>query len=245
LFSDFKIIAGVLHPEKIVEDQRKYMIDALFGVKHETRCLVEIMDIQDELTMVKSVLTQQKDVLDHLARLYSKTSSDDDEPRLKKDEWTFLKRLLPLLDRHAGVAHVQPQLQPMEAGRANVDKRRVEHPNANEEIAQLQPREGGIEGGKDKEGDGIEIEEGRREQRGAKEDEQDQKTPPKELNQPKEAHKLEAESQSVVSNTETCVLKSRSLLQETIDLVGNNIKSVDHMLQHAREVQEEVYMRKH
>lgn len=189
------------------------MIDALFGVKHETRCLVEIMDIQDELTMVKAVLTQQKDVLNHLAKWYPKTANEENEGRSKKD----------------GSA--------TEPVTANVDQQAVQNPNANEGATQPQP-EGDAEGREIKEGYGNEIEEEVRELSAVKEDEP--AAIPGIPAQPSTTETLVSESQSQLSTNETSILKSRSLLGEAIDLVDGNIKSVDHMLQHARKVQKEV-----
>src|SRR5690606_4827770 len=71
----------------------------------ETELLVEIMDIQDELTIVKTILTQQHDVLEKLLRLYPKKIDEDaDEeaattqpPGLGKGELMVLQSLVQLL----------------------------------------------------------------------------------------------------------------------------------------------------
>jgi len=216
------------------------MIDALFGVKDETRYLVEIMDVQDELIMVKSVLTAQKDVLDHLAKLYPKAQSDDDEQQPKNDQWAALKRLLPLLSGHVNGVQAQSQTQLTEPGMANFDAPAVENLNAKEGGAQLQAKIGGADGAEIKDGDLIDIEEEAREHGGARGNGEAKGNIPGGLNQSSLTETLVNESQSQLSATETPVLKTRSLLEEAIDLVDANIKSVDHMLQHASKVQEEV-----
>lgn len=192
------------------------MTNALFGVKHETRCLVEIMDIQDELTMVKSVLAQQKEVLEHLAKSYPKAAGDDDE----KNEWAILKRLFPSLSSHAGGGggHVLPHPQPTEPGAVRLSRQVVENLDANEADAQLQ------------------IEQEARENTRAPVDNNK-----KRLNLLSETETLVPDSQSQLSATEMPVLTTRHCLEGAIDLVDGNITSVDHMLQHASKVQDEVY----
>lgn len=83
LFRVFKRIAGILNPEKIDADQRTEKMNELFSLQEETALLVEIMDIQDELNIILSVLTQQKDALDMLLRLYPKRKNDEDDPLSK------------------------------------------------------------------------------------------------------------------------------------------------------------------
>jgi len=78
LFNKFRGITKRLQNEKLDQAQRKKEIEFLFSLDEETELLVEIMDIQDELTITKTVLGQQQDVLDALLRLYPKKRVEDD-----------------------------------------------------------------------------------------------------------------------------------------------------------------------
>lgn len=78
LFNKFRGITKRLQNEKLDQAQRKKEIEFLFSLDEETELLVEIMDIQDELTIVKTVLGQQQDVLEALLRLYPKKRVEDD-----------------------------------------------------------------------------------------------------------------------------------------------------------------------
>lgn len=78
LFNKFRGITKRLQNEKLDQAQRKKEIEFLFSLDEETELLVEIMDIQDELTIVKTVLGQQQDVLESLLRLYPKKRVEDD-----------------------------------------------------------------------------------------------------------------------------------------------------------------------
>ncbi|KAK0722435.1 hypothetical protein B0T26DRAFT_643157 [Lasiosphaeria miniovina] len=79
LFLEFKQAARKLNLGNLEAKKRTAEIEILFGLDQETELLVEIMDIQDELTIVKTILAQQKDVLEKLLRLYPKKNKDDDE----------------------------------------------------------------------------------------------------------------------------------------------------------------------
>ena len=215
------------------------MIDALFGVKHETKYLVEIMDIQDELTVIKSVLTAQKDVLDRLAKLYPKTQSEDDERQPKNDLYEALKGVLLLLNGQGNGVQAQYQPQLTKPGVVNVDAPAVQNQDP-KGAAQLRPKFRDADGTEIKDGDLIDAEEEAREHSGARGNSEAKGNIPGGLNPSSLTETLVNDSQSQLSATEIPVLKTRSLLDETIDLVDANIKSVDHMLQHASKVQEEV-----
>ncbi|KAL2266669.1 hypothetical protein VTJ83DRAFT_6021 [Remersonia thermophila] len=106
LFDNFRRTTKLLQRDTLDPQERKSQIDTLFSLDEETELLVEIMDIQDELTIVKNVLTQQRDVLTQLLRLYPKgfdegAEEDGAEARpgasLGKGELLVLQSLVQLL----------------------------------------------------------------------------------------------------------------------------------------------------
>ncbi|KAL2268270.1 hypothetical protein VTJ83DRAFT_3116 [Remersonia thermophila] len=109
LFNDFQQATSVLQDNSKRNPQaRKSQIDTLFSVNKETELLLEIVDIQDELTIVKNILTQQHDVLQQLRRLYPKSPSENADDNvasaaanaglgLGKDELLVLRDLVQLL----------------------------------------------------------------------------------------------------------------------------------------------------
>ncbi len=109
LFKAFRHTTKDLNDSNLDPKERKKAIDALFSLGQETELLVEILDIQDELTIVKNVLTQQQDVLSKLLNLYPKKAEEDaDEEEgthlptgLGKSELLILKSLAQLLGDQA------------------------------------------------------------------------------------------------------------------------------------------------
>ncbi|KAK4443566.1 hypothetical protein QBC34DRAFT_416950 [Podospora aff. communis PSN243] len=105
LFDNFRRTTKRLHVGKLDPVERKKEIEFLFSLDDETELLVEIMDIQDELTIVKTILTQQQVVLERLLRLYPKKADDDDADGanstspsgLGKNELMVLQGLVQLL----------------------------------------------------------------------------------------------------------------------------------------------------
>jgi hypothetical protein len=89
-FKRFKNIAKSLDNVHLDTDTRAKRIEKLFRLSKETKLLVEIMDIQDELNMVKSVLMQQKDVLKKLLRLYPSQEDKEDESQSRDKEKELL-----------------------------------------------------------------------------------------------------------------------------------------------------------
>jgi hypothetical protein len=99
LFDGFRQTTQRLHYGTLDPVERKKEIEILFSLDDETTLLVEIMDIQDELTIVKTILGQQQDVLEKLLRLYPKKADEDadEESKLGKGELMVLQSLVQLL----------------------------------------------------------------------------------------------------------------------------------------------------
>jgi hypothetical protein len=104
LFYLFRHATKRLHARKLGSAQRKEEMEFLFNLEEETGLLIEIVDIQDELTIVKTVLKQQLDVVEELSRLYpNKVDEEADEAStarthsLEKDELLILQNLVQLL----------------------------------------------------------------------------------------------------------------------------------------------------
>lgn len=70
-FKQFEEITRTLNGKTLGEEQKSGEIEKLFKLHVETRLLIEIKDIQDELNIVSSVLGQQKEVLEKLHKLCS------------------------------------------------------------------------------------------------------------------------------------------------------------------------------
>ena len=105
LFQKFRRTTTELHHGTLDPAQRKKKIEFLFSLRDETDLMVEIMDIQDELTIVKTVLSQQLDVLEKFLRLYPKKAEEDADDGTKthgsggmgKGELMVLQNLVQLL----------------------------------------------------------------------------------------------------------------------------------------------------
>ena len=76
LLKNFRKITRILNKVDIDPADRSKKIEELFRLTEETKLLTEIMDIQDELNIVRSILTQQKDVLDKLVRIIHRPEDD-------------------------------------------------------------------------------------------------------------------------------------------------------------------------
>jgi len=121
LFDNFRRTTKRLHVGKLDPVERKKEIEFLFSLDEETELLVEIMDIQDELTIVKTILGQQQVVLERLLRLYPKKADEDDvdgennpsQQGLGKNELLVLQGLVKLLQDQtapAGLEGLKPAL---------------------------------------------------------------------------------------------------------------------------------------
>ncbi|KAK3897541.1 hypothetical protein C8A05DRAFT_19717 [Staphylotrichum tortipilum] len=106
LFNAFRQTTEKLHVGTLGPEERKREIEVLFSLEKETELLVEIMDIQDELTIVKTILGQQHDVLEKLLRLYPKRVEEDADEASKSNlsgggmansELVLLQNLVQLL----------------------------------------------------------------------------------------------------------------------------------------------------
>ncbi|KAL2259464.1 hypothetical protein VTK26DRAFT_6854 [Humicola hyalothermophila] len=106
LFDNFRHTTKRLHVGTLDPVERKKEIEFIFSLDEETELLVVIMDIQDELTIVKTILGQQHDVLEKLLRLYPKKAgevADEDgegtgtKAGLGKGELMVLQSLVQLL----------------------------------------------------------------------------------------------------------------------------------------------------
>ncbi|KAK4129666.1 hypothetical protein N657DRAFT_562601 [Parathielavia appendiculata] len=112
LFNNFRNTTQKLHIGALEPVERKREIEFLFSLDQETELLVEIMDIQDELTIVKTILAQQHDVLEKLLRLYPKKVDEDADEEIRapalsgglgKGELMVLQNLVQLLKDQTAV----------------------------------------------------------------------------------------------------------------------------------------------
>ncbi|KAK0638447.1 hypothetical protein B0T16DRAFT_337864 [Cercophora newfieldiana] len=119
LFDNFRRTTKRLHVGKLDPVERKQEIEFLFSLDKETELLVEIMDIQDELTIVKTILGQQQIVLERLLRLYPKKADDEDAAGessppapsgLGKNELMVLQSLVQLLRDQSSPSALKPTL---------------------------------------------------------------------------------------------------------------------------------------
>ncbi|KAK1759815.1 hypothetical protein QBC47DRAFT_291905 [Echria macrotheca] len=79
LFQKFRKVIEALENDKISPKDKKDQMKALFRLDEETGLLVEITDILDELTIIKTVLTQQQAVIQDLVQLYLKARDEDED----------------------------------------------------------------------------------------------------------------------------------------------------------------------
>ncbi|KAL2869912.1 uncharacterized protein BJX67DRAFT_378956 [Aspergillus lucknowensis] len=68
LFKNFQNIASKINQEGLPDSKRRKLIKNLLEFHEESSLLMQIRDIQDELNIVKSIVEQQKLVLDQLSR---------------------------------------------------------------------------------------------------------------------------------------------------------------------------------
>ncbi|KAK4655420.1 hypothetical protein QC762_302370 [Podospora pseudocomata] len=78
LFDEFRRITTRLEKGNLSPKKKKKEIESLLRLDEETKLLIEIMDIQDELTIIKTILSQQETVLQSLLLLYPKKGRDDE-----------------------------------------------------------------------------------------------------------------------------------------------------------------------
>lgn len=173
--------------------------------------MVEIMDIQDELNIVLTLLTQQKDVLDHLARLFPSFSLDQEETRLTNDDEATFKQF-PRVKPSAIVRNVRFQSENQSRGQEGDRTRNEEH--VDEQV--------------DGRSETHETVRSTRCQNCTASLTEIQVT----------------ESNISTGASETSTLKNRAFLQESLDIVTGNIKSVNHISEHAGKVHGEVQIQK-
>ncbi len=217
LFNDFRRTTKKLHVGTLDPEARKKEIEFLFSLDDETEYMVEIMDIQDELTIVKTILSQQQDVLKNLMRLYPKKAEEAAEEEgngtvppggLGKGELAMLQNLLQLLkDPSAQPAEEQGRLPAKRVSRTAFQG--GDAPTGNASITpndERQPTEGQLP--KKPRSKGTE----------------------KEAEQPKPTKK------PIQKN----ILTNRYLMYETINIVENNLRIVTDMLAYAEKVESSV-----
>ncbi|KAL4747567.1 hypothetical protein BDW72DRAFT_11709 [Aspergillus terricola var. indicus] len=68
LFTNFKNSASKINQEAMPDSERRNLIKNLLEFHEESSLLMQIRDIQDELNIVKSIVEQQKLVLEQLSR---------------------------------------------------------------------------------------------------------------------------------------------------------------------------------
>ncbi|KAL2192757.1 hypothetical protein P885DRAFT_46914 [Corynascus similis CBS 632.67] len=123
LFEKFRNTTKRLHDGTLDPVERKKEIEFLFSLDEETELLVEIMDIQDELTIVKTILGQQQDVLEKLLRLYPKRNDEGADEEgiatvpggLGKGELLVLQNLVQLLRDQTPPTELKASLTPTSA----------------------------------------------------------------------------------------------------------------------------------
>ncbi len=216
LFNKFRRTTKKLHADTLEPTERKKKIEFLFRLDKETELMVEVMDIQDELTIVKTILSQQQDVLKKLMRLYPKKAEEAAEVGenettlpggLGKGELVMLQNLLQLLkDQSPLPAQEEGRLPATQAPRTAFQA--VSTGTASDE---RQPTEGQLPKGQPSKKPRL-------------------KGTEKEAEQPKPTAKP----------AEKKMLKNRDLMYETINIVENNLRVVTDMLAYAGKVESSV-----
>lgn len=91
LFKSFKDIIKTLADEELDQDEKTERVKDLLMLDEETEYLSKAIDIQDELTIANSVLTQQKEVLEKMLSFYPKeatsTTMDQRSSQLTSDNY--------------------------------------------------------------------------------------------------------------------------------------------------------------
>jgi hypothetical protein len=220
LFNQFRHATKRLHARKLDSAQRKEEMEFLFNLEEETALLIEIVDIQDELTIVKTILKQQLDVLEELSRLYpNKVDEEADEastaqtPSLAKDELLMLQNLVQLV-RDQTRNHV---VTVDAAAKDNYPKDSVtsvppgDSSNAMSNDGRPHyPREPEAQG---------------------------QKKPGKRA---KEKKAEPRPATTVMAPVKSSILQNRDIMYETMGLIENNIRIVTDMLAYAKKVESSV-----
>ncbi len=213
LFDHFRRTTSRLHIGRLSPEERKKEIEVLFSLDQETELLVEIMDIQDELTIVKTILGQQHDVLEKLMILYPKRVDEDVDQGgqgnpsgggLAKNDLMLLQNLVQLLRDQAvpptpGGAQAPGLAAPVLANASQSVGRSVVQETS------LAPKEGQSREGQAPKGGQKQGEEG--------------KQPP-----------------LVKAN----MLQDRDQMYETLGIVENNLRIVTDMLAYAAKVESSV-----
>ncbi|KAK3358750.1 hypothetical protein B0T25DRAFT_447129 [Lasiosphaeria hispida] len=221
LFDNFRHTTKRLHIGKLDPVERKKEIEFLFSLDEETELLVEIMDIQDELTIVKTILGQQQDVLEKLLRLYPKKAEEDadDESKtplagLGESELMVLQSLVQLLRDQTAPAEPQAPSKPVfgdsfQGGSAAFPPPGIPSIRLNDE----QPRE-------------LTEPEGQLPNRPRLKGKVMEGSPKSVMAIPKPA-----------TPVKTNILQNRDLMYETIGIVENNIRIVTDMLAYAEKLE--------
>ncbi|KAK4149190.1 hypothetical protein C8A00DRAFT_38221 [Chaetomidium leptoderma] len=212
LFENFRHTTKRLHIGTLDPVQRKKEIEFLFSLDEETELLVEIMDIQDELTIVKTILGQQQDVLEKLLRLYPKKADEDvDEESnttlpggLGKGELMVLQSLVQLLRDQSAPAQEKGPL---------AAKPLLKDPFQRGDV----PPPGNTS---------VTLNDEQLPQEGQFPIKPKLKGKEKEVEQPKPT-----------TPVKTNILQNRDLMYETIGIVENNIRIVTDMLAYAEKVE--------
>lgn len=212
LFEKFRRTIKTLHRSTLDPTDRKKQIEFLFTLEKETELLVEIMDIQDELTIVKTILGQQYDVLKMLLRLYPKRAEEDDGDErgappgssLGNNELMVLQSLVQLLkDRTLPASELKGSMS--FAGPAFINNTGILH-NGDTRSPTIDEPLGNSEFA-------------RKIRPNGKEKEEQPKTTP---------------------SAKRHILQNRDLMYETIGIVENNIRIVTDMLAYAQKVENSV-----
>ncbi|KAK0614626.1 hypothetical protein B0T14DRAFT_436163 [Immersiella caudata] len=218
LFDNFRRTTKRLHVGKLDPVERKKEIEFLFSLDDETELLVEIMDIQDELTIVKTILTQQQVVLERLLRLYPKKVDDEDAEGqsstapsgLGKNEMMVLQSLVQLLKDQGSPGTTAKTVLPKPTLKENVGETPSivvsgDQVQQDKDVGLLDQKSLKPRGkGKEKEGEG-----------GVSTVTAKQPAPTPKAN----------------------ILQNRDLMYETIGIVENNIRLVQDMLAYAEKLE--------
>lgn len=234
LFNHFRGITKRLQNEKLEQAQRKKEIEFLFSLDEETELLVEIMDIQDELTIVKTVLGQQQDVLESLLRLYPKKRVEDDRdeqpttqatPALSPD--IQLVQLLAKLLKDQAAPEVSPAAAAAAATRPDpLPTRRVRFQDFPQVDSSPMPLDSPAPTAAMDDGayfEGVEK----------------QEQGPKKMGKGREGAPRST-STAVTPQKRNNILQNRDLMYETIGIVENNMRVVVDMLAMAGKVEDMV-----
>lgn len=206
--------------EDVDAKTRANLVEELFQLHAETRLLTEIMDIQDELNIVRAVLTQQRDVLDKLLKIVQR-------PEEERERSDLSERSAKSAENRKGQSRIGDFDGGGRGGYGSGSRRVQSHDDGDLDSG---GRSGyGSGRGRDHNDD---LDSGGRSGFGSS------RGPDWDFDRRKNT-KRDHSAPPVLSRTVT-VLKNKGLVTANIDIIEDNMAIVGEMLTYARNVQQEV-----